>query len=171
MISNRLKRIYTSATGTQVYDAIRLHHPKFRSGVPNHQQSYFLVNDPDNHVWRFDVDHDAVEFVSAPMKIRMPKAGEAQQDMTIAFPNIGTVILSQIEEAVSMRDVPITVHYYAFVHESLDDLPQTDLGGLAFSEVRIEGTTITGTATRRDLYGTYILENTTFDYRWEGLWI
>ncbi len=170
-LSEELKKVYTNYNDTRMfYTTIQLYHPKFNieytydiypsnlrypsetlypSNIKYDLQSYFLVRDIDNHIFKLDDGSDQ-EFFSYPFNLIEPEVGSEQQDIGIVMDNVSLGLIEQIELAATDTTNPIELTYRVYI-EGLDD-PQMTSITLPITEVSVAGTNITCKASRVDLY-------------------
>ncbi len=161
-MTDALKEIYSSNKNVRVYEALILSHPNF-------SKIWYLVNDNSGHSFAPYPGHTSVYFEPLPFKIKLPDVGETQQELEVGLPNIGTTISDELDAAIANPEIPIDVKFRIYIEGSAD--PQASIDDLRFVAVTIDSYVIQATAQRTDLFRRYVLENTMYDWRFEGLWL
>jgi len=159
-MTEHLQEILASNENIQVFDTIILSHPNF-------SRTFYLINDVVNR--DLNVDGTLQTFEAMAFRLELPTYGEAQQDLKVILPNIGYDLIIELENAISSPDVPISVRMLTYVEDSQD--PQMELNDLTLGKIVANDTTINATASRKDLFGHYILDHQLFDSRFEGLYL
>lgn len=145
-ISAELKNVYASAVADRRYiETLELSHSKFT-------KTYYLTN--DWQVWSFkDEGGTTRSFESIPFEIVLPSTAESGllQDMKIAIANTGREMVTEIENAVSKPDEPITCIYRVYLDIAGSD-PQIDPPlDLKITRITLDDNVISAAATRYDV--------------------
>ena len=159
-MTQELKEVFTSNVDKRLYEAIIISHPLF-------SKTYYLVNDDESHV--FDVDGTMQSFEVCPFRISLPEKGSAQQDVEVIMPNIGWDIIKELDDAIEDVHSPIMLRFLIYLQDI--DTIQSEIPNLVFTNISVDQNSVSGVGMRKDLYAHYILENSAFDTRFEGLWL
>lgn len=164
MLSEDLKKIYSSnPNDKRFYETVEVSHSMF-------SKVFYLVKDNENHTWILE-DDSVVEFVSYPFEIVLPEAGSTQQDLSFSFDNTSLEIMNEVENAAQKIDEAIKLKYRVFIDGS--DTAQTAVVELSLTNIIADTKTISGIATRPDLFKKYFPfgAKTVFDKRFKGLFL
>lgn len=148
-LSEELKSIYSSNTVTQrVYDTVEMYHPLFT-------ETFYLIADSlpktlevfnnDTQLWEQQV------FQPFAFTITRPPKGSKQQDMQFIFSNVAQIGITQLELAAEDMSYPITLTFRLYIEGDLQ--PHNDPIVLELTNVSATSTTISGTASRTNLFG------------------
>ncbi len=142
-MTEELKRIYSSNTKfVKAYDTVELSHPNF-------SQVYYLVRDIVPHEWVIE-DGTIQTFEPFGFKIQKPSIDINQQDMTFVFSNIMRLGSQELERASKDSTTPIQLTYRVYADD--DTLPQTNAIILHMTNVVATAQSISGTASRVNLF-------------------
>lgn len=163
-LTDELKKIYSAnPVGERYYDTVEISHSLF-------SKTYYMVQDVDNHNWQLE-DTSVVTFEAFAFSIRLPQAGDVQQDIAFVFDNVGREAMPELEAAAALINEPIKLVYRAYIDGS--DLPQTSAISLVLTNIVADSYSITAMATRSDLFKRKIPTGNKayFDSRFYGLWL
>jgi hypothetical protein len=160
MLTNNVREQYTYPTANITLDALILKNDYF--------EGYF-INSPKPKMLR---DHEGIErsFEAVPFGITLPEKGNDQQDLNIILAvgeGYKDVDLRKSLHDASQSEHPIECYF--LVYMSNGDQPEY-FYRLTISNVVIDDTSITATATRVDLYRKY-LGHDVYDVRFKGLFL
>lgn len=192
MLTNDLKRIYTSHAETRMYyDTIQLYHPNFEGSqdyvyprnnsypddlsypadVNTDEGSHFLVRNTENMLLNLEEDANEVLFRSYPFNIVQPEVGSEQQDMALVLDNVSLELISELEKAIELPDTPIKMTYRVYIEGNQN--PQITPIDLDLSNIVVDMESISCTATRANLYERRFPygASTIYDSRFIGLFL
>ncbi len=164
LLSQELKKIYTYPETEQVIDALILKNDNFDT-------DFNLINYPDSGI-RKDHQNNDVDFQSVPFMISLPDTSHNSitQDMQIVIPvqeSYKDYSLTDNLYKASILNKPIEATFLLYINDNIS--PETYFS-LLISNITIDNQMITGTATRKDLYQKYFLDDL-YDLRFKGLFL
>jgi len=143
-MTDALKTIYSSNVVSQkAYDTVELFHPYF-------SETFYFIADSNPRDLRLE-DGTTHTFQPFGFTIQKPATGAKQTDMAFSFSNVLKLGSVELENASEDLTTAITFTYRVYADGS--DTPQTDPIVLELTEVNATPTTVTGTASRTNLYG------------------
>lgn len=147
-LSEELQEIYASnTTGQIVYDTVVMYHPLFT-------QTFYLIADPTPRALRVEDGLGGFTtevFTPFAFNISRPAKGSNQQDMQFNFDNVAQIGIEQLELAAEDMDTPITITFRPYIAGT--DFPQATAIILSMTNVSATATSISGTASRTNLFG------------------
>lgn len=163
-LSQALKELYSSNTvGGRYYETVQLSHTNF-------SKTFYLVQDTVSRDFCLDSGCATTKtFEPFPFTVVMPEQGSQQQDLNVVFANMSDELIEEIDKASENTNEPIECIFRIYIDGY--DIPQTDEIRLVITQVSVNDKTISGTATRPDLYAKSFPSgnNAFFDSRFIGL--